>query len=356
MRQTKCSLCSSEVPLRSCRVVNDQLCCESCAEKKAAEFTSKFVKFDDSPAIDPTVCYRCNADGGETEFESLEGTPCCPACYDTAYKRAVSKRLRVAVVLLLVAVGFALYRGLPYIRAARTLNKAESLVQAQQYSEAIPLLQSAVNNSPGCEKCVLLLGKSLLKTGYALEAEKVLRGHNGGHFEKEPALTNEVNGMMGRASSAYAKAELAANMYQAKDKQGTVKLLREAADLYPERQGFADTATQIELEIATEQRDYDRFLALGKQVADKYPTDPLALAQYASGLACKYAVTGDNAFRTQSEEVLQKARTLVAAPQQKAEFDSYDERIQYRLKTRVIIDKAEYERRFKQQPKASTAK
>ena len=82
---------------------------------------------------------------------------------------------------------------------------------------------------------------------------------------------------------------------------------------------------------------------------EKTPDDPAAAGAVASALACKYAVTGDPEFRKQAEQMLDKAQTLAQqSPQSKASFDEYAERIRYRLQTREIIDKEEYDRRFRQ--------
>ncbi len=67
----------------------------------------------------------------------------------------------------------------------------------------------------------------------------------------------------------------------------------------------------------------------------------------ADALAYKYAVTGDPAFRTRAEEMLEKARQLAASsPEALQRYKEYEERIRYRLKTRQIIDPKEYDRRF----------
>jgi hypothetical protein len=70
----------------------------------------------------------------------------------------------------------------------------------------------------------------------------------------------------------------------------------------------------------------------------------------ASALACKYAVTGDPAFRKQSEDTLAKAELLAQrSSEEKSAFEPLAERIRYRLATREILDTDEYNRRFGKQ-------
>ena len=65
-------------------------------------------------------------------------------------------------------------------------------------------------------------------------------------------------------------------------------------------------------------------------------------------MACKYAATGDPAYRQQSEEMLAKAKQMSADDQEAlASLAEFEERNRYRLESREIITKAEYDRRFR---------
>jgi hypothetical protein len=59
-------------------------------------------------------------------------------------------------------------------------------------------------------------------------------------------------------------------------------------------------------------------------------------------------VTGDEKYARDTEDHLQKAQTLSGNdPQSMAAYREYSERIRYRLKSREIIDKTEYDKRFR---------
>ena len=64
----------------------------------------------------------------------------------------------------------------------------------------------------------------------------------------------------------------------------------------------------------------------------------------ASAIACKYAVSGDEKLKAEATDLLAKARAL---PHEEASFKEYEERILHRLNTREVIDRKEYNRRYR---------
>jgi hypothetical protein len=98
---------------------------------------------------------------------------------------------------------------------------------------------------------------------------------------------------------------------------------------------------------AFNRKDYDAFLAKAKEFEAQHPDEPGAVAQVASALACKYAVTGQESYKTQALEVLDKAKKLAVEDEDKERFKEYEERILHRVKTRKVISKKEYDRRFR---------
>jgi hypothetical protein len=68
----------------------------------------------------------------------------------------------------------------------------------------------------------------------------------------------------------------------------------------------------------------------------------------ASALSCKYAVTGDVSYRRRSEEALAKALQFAQSdPETLKVIQEFVDRNKYRLETRQIITKTEYDRRFR---------
>jgi hypothetical protein len=109
-------------------------------------------------------------------------------------------------------------------------------------------------------------------------------------------------------------------------------------------------AEEYDAGTAFESKDYDTFLSIAARLWKKSP-DAATAGEMSSALACKYAVTGDMAYRTQSLEMLKKAKQLAQGnPEAEKFFEEYAGRIRYRLDSRKIISKQEYDRKFRASP------
>jgi hypothetical protein len=99
---------------------------------------------------------------------------------------------------------------------------------------------------------------------------------------------------------------------------------------------------------AFERKDYDGFLKISEEAWKQHPSSAEYAGMVASALACKYAITGEPDYRSRSEQMLDTARRLAqssaAASAQEKEFEA---RTPYRLQSRQIIDRDEYNRRFR---------
>jgi ATP-dependent Clp protease protease subunit len=81
------------------------------------------------------------------------------------------------------------------------------------------------------------------------------------------------------------------------------------------------------------------------QEMEKLEPDSLtAVCDIASALACKFAVTGDAAYRAQSLQYLKKAKGSFGSKEE--DFAEYENRIQHRLATRKIITGKEFKEQF----------
>ena len=295
---------------------------------------------------DPTICFNCGADNGSTEYSQVAGLHCCPTCMAALYNRPFPGWLRLALATLLILLGVSLVHGAKYFRAGSSLVKSERLIEQQKFTEAIPHLQKVVGVAPDCEKCILLLAKAQFLTGMFAEAWSEIEKHNGGNFE-ESALTREVSKIADRVSQAVDKVEEAGQMAAEEKWEEAAQTMREAARQYPESVELDDAVSSYEIAAAFERKDYDAFLRIAEAGWERRPDSFLHAGQLASALACKFAVSNDPAFRSRSEELLEKSRQLAATPDEKQFLQEYEERIQHRLRTRVIIDTEEYNRRFR---------
>ena len=111
----------------------------------------------------------------------------------------------------------------------------------------------------------------------------------------------------------------------------------------PPEYGVDDNIINAKMGAAFNAGDYDEFLACAKSFDKKYPKDRISKATLASAYACKYAETGDEKFRKQSEAFLDQARKMTADDPY---FKEYENRIMHRLYSKEIISRQEFMKRY----------
>jgi hypothetical protein len=133
----------------------------------------------------------------------------------------------------------------------------------------------------------------------------------------------------------------------ANDSAGALEHARAAAKLVPESVGLRVQVLVIEAAAAFDRKDFAAGVRASEQAAALAPAVLMVQAAWASSLAAQYASTGDESFARQSRERLAAAHALSKSDEDRAALAEYEERIQYRLRTREIIDKKTYDARFR---------
>jgi len=343
MRKAICQSCHAEQSVAGYFRVNGTLLCEPCADKTVADLQAKSQPLQVTREVDLTVCNQCHADYGRTELPVVGGLPFCDTCRQALYNRGFPAWLTTTLAALLVLLGLALWHGTTYFRAERSLILGERALNQAKYAQAGSYFDEVLKVSPKGQKGVLLAAKAHLLAGNVQKAQAALERRD--RFE-EDGLFREVNGIWSRALAAYEKAKQASKLEEEKKWDEAAKLMAEASAQYRESVGLAVAADLYAGGAAFERKDYDHFLEFSNAARSKDPNDASAAATLASALACKYAVTGDAAFRAQSEEMLAKAHALATGPEGQAWYEEYAERIHHRLESREIIEREEYNRRF----------
>jgi Tetratricopeptide repeat len=349
MRQGTCCQCGLTTSIRSFYSLNGMTYCEPCVWKASREAKESGLPSEYVSLTDNSICARCGAHNDTAEFPLLGKHPLCPACGPLVSNWPYPRWLKLSLVGLLALLGIALLHGRRYFHAGRTMYIGERLVGEQRYAEALPYLRETLDVAPGSDKAVLLAAKAALLSGDVETAQKVLKAHNNGYFEDgNDSDVQEVDGLFKRVVAAFEKADQAAKLEAQRDHgEEAARLMSQAASMYPESSALAQVADNYEAGAAFDRQDYDRFLTLAQKQWNEHPNSETA-AGMSSALACKYATTGEASYRQQSEELLGKAQQLAAGdPAQDKPFQEYAERIRYRLASRQIIDKPEYDRRFR---------
>jgi tetratricopeptide (TPR) repeat protein len=329
---------------------DSKLYCRSCTEKLVAGVAATAPKGPrPTAAIDPTICARCHADNGNSEFGRVGELPFCQPCQDFLFTNPYPTWLKLGLAALLMLLVVALIHGRKYFHVGREMYIGEKLVERGKYADAVPHLKSTVAVAPESDKAVLLLAKAALLSGDLNTASEALRGHSNGQGFEANNEFHEVDALFGRVASAMEDAKKAAELEQQTGQAAeAARLMHRAASAYPEFPALTDALPYYDAGAAFESKDYDRFLEISQGAWKAHPDLPGNAAELASALACKYAVTGDPSFKQQAEEMLEKAHELSAkSPDDLKNFEEYAERTHYRLSSRVIIDKAEYDKKFR---------
>jgi hypothetical protein len=351
MGDIKCSECGQVATAANAYELHGRLYCANCAKSAIEYAKSSGQAVQISRYVDKSICSRCNTYVGESGAHLQVGNlrfcqPCAMLVQDWPYP----KWLKLSLVGLLLLLGIALIHGKKYFEAGKNLYRGEQLVEQHQYAKSLPYLKQTLKTAPGSDKGALLAAKAALLTGDVQTAEDALQGHNGGHFEDgNDSEFREVKALEDRVAKAFTNLQKAQKIAAEPGNDPEVaRLTHEAALNYPElpqMQLLVDAADQG---VAFVSKDYDRFLQLAEKDWDTWRT-PRTAATLSSALACKYATTGDPAFRQRSEELLAKAKELAGDDKDAAAgFQEYSERIRYRLESRQIIDKWEYDKKFRQ--------
>jgi hypothetical protein len=335
------------VPLGETIFLRTEPLCEACAKSKVEGAPNTYTQADVERRADPTVCGFCSTDHGSGELPLLAGVPVCMLCEPRLRNREFPRWIVASALALVAALGASLWVGQVYVDAAVAMVKAERELEAKHPAEASRLLARTLELAPDSAKAGHLKIKADLLAGDPDAALELIDVY--GDREGDDKLVAEINEILKRVNAAGEKVEAAVELAKGNRSSEALVLVREAAQLYPEWGMTAQIIEKLEASVAFEAKDYDRFLTLSEAAAEKHP-DSRHTAAVASALATKYAETGEDGYRARSEETLERARSLAATDAERAEFDEYSERIRHRLTSREIIEKDEYDRRYRAQP------
>lgn len=350
MRQTTCSRCKATVPLRDTLTLNGHTYCETCAPTIAREAKDVGQPAVFTRNIDGSLCALCGAENPSgSDFVFRKKLPFCEKCGAKVERWPYPLWLKLSLAGLVLLLAASLIHGRTYFHAGSEMYRGERLVKQAKYAEAVPHLKEAVRIAPGSDKAVLLLAKAALKIGDVEAASKALQGHEEGKFENgQDADFLELKALWDRAIGAMKKGHEASVLAEQDGKEvEAAKLMREAAGQYPESKDLARAVKNYDAGVAFAQKDYDRYLSFMQQDFSEQQ-DAMSAGALASAWACKYAVTGNPEFKQQAEAFLQKAQEFARADATgEKELEEYMPRIRYRIDSREIITKQEYDKRFR---------
>ncbi len=390
MRTIRCADCGCQRPMGEAFALSGTTLCSPCVE---ARFKAAGGKLQDlHRMVDPTVCVRCGTDYGDRPLPLVMELPVCNACNQKMQNPSFPGWVKLTTAGVLVLAAISMVRNWRFFQGYVENRRGQREAAAGRYDQARDLLASASRHVP--ESATLADGARLY-TAYALankgdfdQAQAIL-SVLAKEYPDHAGLQKNVREMSARryekqAFDAYESGNLhqaialmdqairempdpvfqiwrdSFQVFDLLDQDRNEEALAMARRLVQENPEFKEELETIvlraEIALAFHREDYDTFLDKAKALQAAHPDNPSFVAQVASALACKYVVTGQEDYKTQALSLLEQARKLPEADDQK--FKDYQERILHRLRTREIITEKEYDRRFRAatQPTSQAAK
>lgn len=335
MRTNQCQTCGKVVPINDSFTAFGRVLCGECAQANLVE--GQYTKESVFRNSDPTVCSQCSRDYGQKELLTVAGLPACPGCRSKFINRPFPMWVKLSFLAVFALAGVEMSRNYRLFQAYFEIPRAHKAMDDGDMETAQALLASACAHVP--EMNVLATeeqfcrGICCLRKGEYAQARSVLQECSAQLPPQERATVEKYivvcNFQDAVKRKDYTQARLAVSRMDGSANGAKMQ---------------AEMRQAIDIGEAFDTKNYDKFLSLSQAMELQAPSDSQCVAQTASALACKYAVTGDEKFKTDSMVRLAKAREL---SKDSATFKEYEERILHRLKTREIIDREEYDRRFR---------
>lgn len=349
MASPTCSECARSLSANEAYELNGKVYCGPCVQAAAQRAKDAGQPVSVTRFVDKSICPRCNTYIGEGGGVAAGPVRLCLPCSELVQNWPYPQWLKLSLAGLLLLLVFALAHGRQYFQAGKNLYRGELLVEGGKYAEALPYLKNTMKIAPDSDKGALLTAKAALLSGDVYTAHLVLTGHEGGHFQNgDTPEFREVDALWKRATSALDEIDKAQKLSAEDGKEEeAARLIHHAATTYPELPHMNLLLDQFDAGVDFANKDYDGFLALADKTWKALQVTGTA-AMLASALACKYAETGDPSFRQRSEDMLAKARELSNNDKQNVDYlAEFEPRIRYRLESRKIITKTEYDKQFR---------
>jgi tetratricopeptide (TPR) repeat protein len=350
MSEATCSACGQQASIKSLFDLNGQTYCAPCVQTAVDNAKRSGQPTAYMPLINRSICARCNSYiSDQSTAMQTGGARFCGVCAPLIKDWGYPAWLRVGLAALLLLLIVALVHGKKYFHAGRAMYIGEHLVEQGKHAEALPYLKETLSIAPGSDKAALLAAKAALLTGDVATADKALHGHDDGHFEDgQSAEFLEVNSLWDRANQALEKADKASELAE-KDGNSAeaARLMHEAASSYPELPGLRIAAENLDAGAAFDRGDFDTYLSISENQWKQQAGAGSAIA-LANALACKYVVTGIIPLRERAMEMIAKSKELAGGDAKTLKsLDDYIPLITYRIESRQIISKQEYNRKFR---------
>jgi hypothetical protein len=301
VKTVTCQKCFASGAMGAHFSIRERILCEKCADdeiKRLHDSETPIMEDEIHRLVDSTVCSNCQATG--VEWPQIAGLPVCNSCEEFFRNRPFPTWIKISLAAVLAIAVFSMVHNARYFFGYLHLRQGLAASAAGNMDLASDLIGRAAGEVPESAELgylgVYLKGVSLLAKDSAIEAL--------------PYIT------------AYRDAN------PADPQAGLLLLTAQCAAAY-------------------DRGEYDEMERYATEAAAAAPGDAMAVAAVASAKACRYAASGDSAVLAEGYEMLARAEMIAANdPEMSVRIREYKDRILFRLATREIISREEFERRF----------
>jgi len=295
MEPITCFVCKKEnVPFEDAHEINKAHYCTECVEKETQTEPTTEVGPDDT--LNESVCAFCNTEHEGKILPKHSVYPICDNCKTDLDKSIFPLWVKLFFAGVLALVIFSIFWNWRFFSAYNDIKKSNSYYTSADVAKAAGYMQHAAENVPESKDVVAMAS----------------------YFTALKLLQED--------KSAAALVEL-----------------EKCKDLPEESFHINQLTLQAEMGVGYDTRDYNLFLKAAKDNLQLDTTQSYAWASVASAYACLYAQKGADSLKTLALRNLKTAKSIDSVS---AEYKEYSGRILYRLNTKNIINKQEYDKLY----------
>ena len=303
MNLITCAGCNTAYSEEQIVQKNNNSYCSACAENLSGELPAIAISQNVDTSVPDSTCAFCKQNFGYSELTKLGAFPICESCNVNLNKQIFPLWVKGFFISVLVLVLFSGFWNWRFFAAYKELKLANKSFAAGKTAEAAKTMQEASNN------------------------------------------VSEVQ-ILADLAHYYTGVD-----YMLKDKATlALKEFNKCSESLPVDFRLNEVKMQAGMSVSYDRGDYQGFLKSAKEFLRSDTSLSDSWGSVASAYACLYAKNGIDSLRALSLANLKRARAI---DDTSAEAKNYAGRILYRLDSRQIISKEQFDKIF---PKGYTSK
>jgi tetratricopeptide (TPR) repeat protein len=296
VKYTKCQYCdNSTIPVNNTKKVDGKVCCSECFDIHYSYREQKEGKIIEKQ-FDPTICFVCGKDNGDTSLSKLSYYAICDTCNTELKARIFPNWVKGFFAAIILLVIFSSAWNWRFFQSYKNLKSSNAAFSTGNYEKASTLMKKASEQVPEVED---------LKTLYF-------------YFNGIDLLSKD---------KGYA----------------ALKEFNKCKDKIPEDYPIDRLIIEAKLGASFDQHDYMGFLSSAQEYLEIDSTNAMSWATVASAYACLYATKKNDSLKTLCIQHLNKAQTIDSASH---DMIDYYKMISYRMDSKEILTRAEYQKKF----------